>query len=49
MPNRMVRGNKTENHQKTFKMAAKSKMSAKKHCHIDYLTFDIIALKSDLM
>ena len=29
MPNRMVHGKKTENRQKTFKMAAKSKMAVK--------------------
>ena len=28
MLNRMVPGNKTKNHQQTFKMAAKSKMAA---------------------
>ena len=46
MPNRMVPGNKTENRQKLFKMAAKSKMAAKIYIVID---FDIIALTGNVI
>ena len=50
MPSRMVPGNKTENLQKPFKMAAKSKMAAKIYIvKLIVLTFDIIALQSNVI
>ena len=49
MTNRMVPGHKTENHQKTFKMAAKSKMAVKIYSVIFFSAFDIITLKSNVI
>ena len=49
MPNRMVPGNKTENRQNPFKIAAKSKIAAKRYIVILNLTFDILALKYNVI